>query len=65
MLDAAEALGSTAEILEAHSIPHVVSKDMRALGLGMSFLPAAAPADSAQPGSPTIIDIAAKAASSA
>lgn len=49
MLDTAEALGSTAEILEAHSIPHAVSKDMRALGLGALPVPAVvalpAPAD--------------------
>lgn len=42
VLDTAVALSSTAEILEAHSIPSLVSKDMLALGLGLSLVPDAA-----------------------
>ena len=57
MLDTAEARGSTAEILEAHSIPHVVSKDMRALGLGLGLLPVAMSA--AVAGDSAVVDVAA------
>ena len=45
VLDTAVALSSTAEILEAHSIPSLVSKDMLALGLGLSLLPGVTPTE--------------------